>query len=126
MRAYRLPALLVAAVVAVVAGCGGAADSWRQEAAELADAAESRLQEISAKMDSLQESAVTATADARQEIDEQMRELEEKQSAARERLAELREATRDRWSELRRRLDEAMDALERTIAGEDSAAVESE
>jgi septation ring formation regulator EzrA len=124
MKEHVVWAVVVIAALALVAGCGDRVDSWRQEAREMTEAAETRLQEVSATIDSLQENAVTATAGARKDIEEQLRDLEEKERAARERLAELREATGERWKYLRRRLDEAMESLEETFARSDTVAAD--
>jgi septation ring formation regulator EzrA len=105
-----------ATLLALAAGCGGRVDSWQQEAGKMTEIAEARLQQLSARVDSLQESAQTASADVEKDVQERLRDLKEKERVARERLDQLRTAGEEHWRDFRSRLDEAMDALENSLA----------
>jgi DNA anti-recombination protein RmuC len=114
--AGRVVQSMALAVVAVsLWSCAEQTDAWRERAEEMTAAAEAKLASVSARIDSLQESALTATAEAREDIEKELGDLEEKERQAAEKLEELKSATKESWQELRRRFDSEMEKLEKAF-----------
>ncbi|MBJ3762531.1 coiled coil domain-containing protein [Maribius pontilimi] len=72
---------------------------------------EARLDQWRAEIDKLQNKAAEASADARQEYDEQVRNLREQQQDARAKLMELDDASGEAWKDLKKGVERAWDDL---------------
>jgi exonuclease VII large subunit len=99
----------------VTIGCTDEVDSWRARSRELAAKAETRLAEAGAQLDSLQLKIESSTADAREELREELERLEQRQEAARRQVEELKATSQEKWEKAKERLDQEMERIKQAI-----------
>jgi uncharacterized coiled-coil DUF342 family protein len=75
-----------------------------------------QLKEWSAKIDDLQSKARVATADAKTEYENQIRQLKSKRDAASQKLQELKGASNEAWDTLKAGAETAWADLEKAFA----------
>lgn len=76
---------------------------------------QAQLDEWAAEKDKLKAKAEGATADLQIEYNKQLKELQNKQKAANEKLADLKKASEESWEELKEDIDTAWSSLETTV-----------
>lgn len=82
---------------------------------------QAQLDEWAAETDKLKAKAQGASADVKIEYDKQVNELQNKQKAAKEKLAELKKASEDTWEELKEDMDSMWSSLEKKVKSATSA-----
>ena len=80
------------------------------------DKLKAQAQEWTAKIDQLKAKASQADADARLEIQERIKDLEDARNDAEGRLEELASAGEDRWQDLKKTADDAVAGVERKLS----------
>jgi chromosome segregation ATPase len=79
------------------------------------EAMEARMQEIKAKIEDLQDRLGKVGADARAELEKRLKELSDKQEAARQKLQELKGAGAEKMEALKTRAEKVWGDLEGAV-----------
>ncbi len=76
---------------------------------------QSQLDEWNAEIDKLKAKADSAGADAQLEYNQQIKEIRDRQDTVKQKLNELEESSEGAWEEVKTGMDEAMDALDKSL-----------